>query len=52
MHIHDSLPLWPLDVEVHAEMGRAEPVDFIAVRQRACARPLVRRRLAVRFDLA
>lgn len=52
VHIHHAHPGRALDIEMHSEMRGAEPVDFIAVGQRAGARPLVRRRLAVRLDLA
>lgn len=52
VHIHHAHPGRSLDVEMHSEMRGAEAIDFIAVGQRAGAGPLVRRRLAVRLDLA
>lgn len=48
----DAAALGPLDVEVHAQVRGAEAVDLGRVRERPGARPLVRRRLAERPDLA
>lgn len=52
VNINHADPTGTLDIEMHAEMRGSELVDLFAIGQRPRARPFIRGRLPVRFDLA